>query len=637
MRTERRRTGTLAIALAVLAGCSSSKPQPPPGPVPVILEVLARTNSGRVDGVPGIQVLRNDATTGAYIETRTTDAVGRADFGVIQGPVTLSLVRPPSGAGGLTRAYTLLGLPAGTARLRLDRLPDEPGTPLAAVDVALSPALTSTEDASAWLPSSSWQGYAGPSATVIPGVPVSEQDVQDDGKVTLVARIDDAEMGTAVGCRLTADQAVTSASTSLPAGAVSLPGYFPTTGALTLDRIVAVRKGVAYALPWSPSCATAFTDATGFSAQGSVVLAGGDAPVPNYFVERRESEKRSALWMSGPTLTPGPAFAFPTADASIEALTYAAGTIHATLKGTAVRPLVAAHATISWYASATDFRIWHLYGGLAVQPASCDGTGADPACTIDQKLPVLSTMGLPPDQGDGMGVAVEAVAPSGTTTAADFWRLLAADGDAAAVLARGYTGAFRSLALRLPSYLVDVSPYVRPGWLPFGKVVGSGGISCSLLTQGACTATFPAGTQISLTAFPNSGAELTGWLGLHCSPFGTAPSVSFTLDGDATCSPQFRSIPGPSNQLNVGVISTGNGWITSDDGWISCGYDTLLNLHADCTFNYSPGTMVVLRATPSDTLNPYVATWSGDCTGSGGSTSVVMDAPRNCQVTFAPP
>jgi hypothetical protein len=153
MNTACRWSVALVVALVASAGCTSPTPPPPAGPAPVILEVLRATPSGRIEGVAGIPVLRNDAVTGAYIETRTTDATGRADFGVITGPVTLSLVRPPPAGGGPTRAYTLLGLPGGTARLRLDRLPDEPGTPLATVDVPLSPALTSTERASAWSPS----------------------------------------------------------------------------------------------------------------------------------------------------------------------------------------------------------------------------------------------------------------------------------------------------------------------------------------------------------------------------------------------------------------------------------------------------------------------------------------------------
>ena len=80
------------------------------------------------------------------------------------------------------------------------------------------------------------------------------------------------------------------------------------------------------------------------------------------------------------------------------------------------------------------------------------------------------------------------------------------------------------------------------------------------------------------------------------------------MDKDVSCSPQFRSTVGlPASQLNVGVISTGNGWITSSDGWISCGYDTFHVVHVDCTFNYSSGTQVVLSAAPSDSLNPYKA------------------------------
>jgi Divergent InlB B-repeat domain len=626
---------SVALAVALLAGCSSTSPAPPAGPAGVSLEVLQRTSSGRVEGVAGVQVQRHDATTGAYVETKTTDAAGRADFGVQPGPVTLSVIRPA--VGGLTRAYTLLGFTGGAARLRLDRLPEEPAPSLATVDVPLLPALKAIERADAWLPSGR-VGFARPGATAITGVAITDHDLQSDGLVTLLAEVEDDEMGTAVGCRLSADQPVTAATNTLSAGVISLPVNLAVTGTLTLDRIVAVRRGVAFPTRPATTCASAFTDADGFSAQGSLGLPAPAQQVPNFYVERRGSEKRGALWVQAPTIAAGASVAVPTADATIEALSAASGTIRATLKGTAVRSLVGAQARIAWPVSATEARIWYLYGGLAIAAASCDGTATDPACTIEQRLPALAAMGVPPDQAEGLTVEVEAVAPSGATSAADFWSRLAAEGDAAAVLARGYTGAYRSLALSKPSFILDVAPYVRPGWLPLGKVVGTDGIDCSLASQANCTKTLTGGTAVTLTAIPNTGAELVGWLGAACSGAGTATTVSFIMDKDVNCSPQFRSTVGlPANQLNVGVISAGNGWITSSDGWISCGYDTFHVVHSSCTFNYSSGTQVVLSATPSDSLNPYKATWSGDCTGNSGTVSVIMSAPRNCQVSFGPP
>ena len=104
MNAIRRWSGALAVAL--LAGCSPTSPAPPAGPAGVSLEVLQRTSSGRVEGVAGVQVQRHDATTGAYVETKTTDVAGKADFGVQPGPVTLSVIgrRPrPAASPGPTR------------------------------------------------------------------------------------------------------------------------------------------------------------------------------------------------------------------------------------------------------------------------------------------------------------------------------------------------------------------------------------------------------------------------------------------------------------------------------------------------------------------------------------------------------
>jgi hypothetical protein len=225
------------------------------------------------------------------------------------------------------------------------------------------------------------------------------------------------------------------------------------------------------------------------------------------------------------------------------------------------------------------------------------------------------------------------VAPEGMSTAGGFWTQLRAQGDAEAVLARGYRSAYRSLSLSQIHYTVDVAPYVLPGWFPLGRVVGSGGIDCSQLRQGSCTATFSGGSSVTLTAIPNSGAEFVDWQ--ICDTGNTNPTLTFTLNRDSTCFPRFRSLPA-SYPLDVGVVSTGNGLIASDDGWISCGYDTNHVPHSSCNFNYSSGSLVVLRAYPSDSLNAYDLAWGGDCAGTAGETSFVMDGPKTCTVELTP-
>jgi hypothetical protein len=654
----------LMLLLTACGGGSSGGGGAAPPQPSTVLEIVQRDATGALTGVAGIEVLRNDATTGAYIGSKITDVAGRADFGALAGPVTLSIVRTPPASGGPTRAYTLLGLPEGNTRVRLDRLLLEPATVRATVNVALAPALSSTERAHVCLPGDCVgdASMASPGAAAFSNVPITDHDIQDDGLVTLVAEVQDAEMGTTTGCRPYIDFAVPASGVTLaaPASPSVLPGTITTSGALGMRRVLALRKGVMfplYAWETKPTCAFAFssgipggspgaiTGTTGFSLQGAVSVGGGTQQVPNYYKEQWTSEKRGALWVNGPTLPVVPQ-TIPAADATIAALSYDTGTLHFTLKGTEVRPLVAARARIVWSPTgATDIRVWYLYSGLAVKPASCDGTSADPDCSFAVKLPDLSAMGTPPNQINGTQISLEAVAPTGAAMAADFWRELAAEGDAESVLARGYSGAYRESALWKLNFTLSTGDYItNSANYNLGKVTGPNGIDCGGPLHPyytlSCDATMPGGTQVTLTAIPNSGAEFVGWVGLCASS--TAPgntSVTFVLDKDQSCTPKFRSLGGASYGLTVAVI-TPAGNIQFYDTLIGttviyCGRDAQGFIQSQCWANFGSGSAVTLTATKTDNLNAYDIVWGGDCTGTTGPTALlVMDAAKNCSVDF---
>ncbi|MEK6748736.1 MAG: hypothetical protein AABY83_05965 [Pseudomonadota bacterium] len=665
--------------MLLISACGGGGSTPTPAASaqsPTILEILRRDVTGTLIGVAGIEVLHNDATTGVYIDSKITDAAGRTDFGVLAGPTTLSIVRIPPASGGPTRAYTLLGLPEGTtARVRLDRLPLEPAAVLATVNVALSPALNSTERAYACLPGDCIGDatMARPNATAFANVPITDHDIQDDGLVTLLAGVLDDEMGTLLGCRPYADFAVPANGATVPASVSTsvIPGTMPTSGALGLRRVLALRKGVTFPLyAWEtrPTCAFAFssgiiggssgavTGAGGFSLQGAVAVGSGTQQVTNYFQERSSAEKRGALWINGPTLPVAPQ-TLPTANATIEALSYDAGALHFTLKGTEVRPLIAARASIIWSptgavpgnvlptSGATDIRAWYLYSGLAVKPASCDGTSADPDCSFAVKLPDLSALGTPPAQSNGAQMSVEAAALTGAANADHFWRMLAAEGDVEAVLARGYSGAYRDSALWKLNFKLSIGDYItNSANYKFGKVTGPGGIDCGGPQHPyytvSCDATFSGGTPVTLTAIPNSGAEFVEWAG-RCTLAGAATnaSITFALDKDQSCVAKFQPIPGSgSKSLNLTEPQGANGLITSDDGFLSCGWDIQGFPQSQCSFNYSSGFTAVLSvARTSNTGTGYTVAWTGDCAGATGtSTTIVMSADRSCGVTYTP-
>jgi uncharacterized repeat protein (TIGR02543 family) len=82
------------------------------------------------------------------------------------------------------------------------------------------------------------------------------------------------------------------------------------------------------------------------------------------------------------------------------------------------------------------------------------------------------------------------------------------------------------------------------------------------------------------------------------------------------------SVVEPSYSL--ALTKTGNGTITSTLAGITCG--------ADCTENYASGTVVTLTATPD--VGYVFKGWTVDCSGTNATTTVTMDAAKNCIATF---
>jgi parallel beta-helix repeat protein len=85
--------------------------------------------------------------------------------------------------------------------------------------------------------------------------------------------------------------------------------------------------------------------------------------------------------------------------------------------------------------------------------------------------------------------------------------------------------------------------------------------------------------------------------------------------------------PGQPWPFTLTVEKAGDGIVTSDPGGIFCG--------EDCTEVYDDGTVVTLTAHPG--VKSYLASWSGDCSGTGLTTQVTMDADKTCTATFGYP
>jgi hypothetical protein len=112
------------------------------------------------------------------------------------------------------------------------------------------------------------------------------------------------------------------------------------------------------------------------------------------------------------------------------------------------------------------------------------------------------------------------------------------------------------------------------------------GINCG----NTCTASFPTGNSVSLTATPADGSTFIAWSGA-CTGNGSCP---VTMNTDQTVSAQFDLVSPPPDTvtLTVNTSGPGDGTVTSDRGGISC--------PSACTASFTRGTTVTLTPAPSE-------------------------------------
>ncbi|MFK5970063.1 MAG: sialidase domain-containing protein [Candidatus Marithrix sp.] len=125
-------------------------------------------------------------------------------------------------------------------------------------------------------------------------------------------------------------------------------------------------------------------------------------------------------------------------------------------------------------------------------------------------------------------------------------------------------------------------------------------------------------SELTIRAYSDEGFNFIGWTG-DCT--GTISRVKLTLDTAKTCTAQFE--PKSANNL-LTVSKTGNGSITSKDGYINCG--------ETCSTSYILDQTVILQAIP--TVNELFIGWTGDCDGLNPKVTVTMDATKTCSATF---
>ena len=145
-----------------------------------------------------------------------------------------------------------------------------------------------------------------------------------------------------------------------------------------------------------------------------------------------------------------------------------------------------------------------------------------------------------------------------------------------------------------------------------GTVTSTDGyINC----PGTCSHIYPTNTPVTLNASPAAGWSFGGWSGA-CSGTG---SCNVTMTQNLWVGATFTQ-----NSYKLTVSTTGNGSVTSTDGYISC--------PGTCSHTYLSNTVVTLNANPAQGWS--FTGWAGACSGSGSPCSVTMTGNESVSATF---
>ena len=142
------------------------------------------------------------------------------------------------------------------------------------------------------------------------------------------------------------------------------------------------------------------------------------------------------------------------------------------------------------------------------------------------------------------------------------------------------------------------------------------GIDCG----NRCSASFPTGNTVSLTANAAPGSTFVTWTGA-CSGSG---GCTVLLNSDQTVAAQFDLVP-QFVTLTVNKSGRGTGTVTDNTGLIVCG--------AVCQATYLQGTQITLTATPDfgSTFNEWR---NGPCNNQTGLCVLTMDRDRTVDANF---
>ncbi|HTJ41569.1 MAG TPA: choice-of-anchor D domain-containing protein [Kofleriaceae bacterium] len=273
----------------------------------------------------------------------------------------------------------------------------------------------------------------------------------------------------------------------------------------------------------------------------------------------------------------------------------------------------------------------HTFTGWS---GACTGTGTC-ALTVTQALAATATFALDSEpltvtkQGTGGGSITSSPAgiSCGATCSASFaygtsvtLTATPAAGSTFAGWGGACTGTGTCAVTLDQARAVTASFSLSPTTLTVAKTGGGAGTITSApagIDCGAtCSADFPNGTQVTLTAAAATGSTFTGWTGAGCSGTGTCV---VTVDQARSVTAGFAPIAYP-----LDVARTGNGSIASAPAGIACG--------ATCSASFDYGTMVTLTATPG--AGATFAGWTGACTGTNATCTIAIDGAKSVGASF---
>jgi hypothetical protein len=151
------------------------------------------------------------------------------------------------------------------------------------------------------------------------------------------------------------------------------------------------------------------------------------------------------------------------------------------------------------------------------------------------------------------------------------------------------------------------------------------GIACTVtngVTSGSCSARFPEGSAVALSAESGPDTDFVGWSG---ACMGAAPcTVTMTSGRTVNAALALRPL------LTVGGLGSGTGTITSTPAGVSCSIVRGV-ASGSCSARFALGSTVSLAGAPASGSD--FGGWSGACDG-GGACAIVMTDARTALGTF---